>query len=81
MFGLRLPGSPDLPPLPINWRQVEDEAESACSQVVAVERLLHGMLISVHQNILRLIRVSLKREKIPPVFLWLPPRSFIPHVF
>jgi hypothetical protein len=29
--GLYLPGSPSAPPPPINWRRVEDEAESACS--------------------------------------------------
>jgi hypothetical protein len=29
--GLYLPDSPGAPPPPINWRRVEDEAESACS--------------------------------------------------
>jgi hypothetical protein len=58
-----------------------DEAEFVCWQVTATERLLHAALASVHQNNLRSIRVSLKREKILPAFLWLPPRSFIPHVF
>jgi hypothetical protein len=40
---------------------VEDEAEFVCLQVITAERLLHEMLASVHQNILRLIRVSVKR--------------------
>jgi hypothetical protein len=46
----------------INWRSVGDEAESVCLQVAAMERLLHEMLASVHQNILHPIWVSLKRE-------------------
>jgi hypothetical protein len=58
-------GSPDPPPLPINWRWVEDEAESTCSQVTAAERLLHKTLASIHRNILHPIRVSLKRETKP----------------
>jgi hypothetical protein len=58
-----------------------DEVESACSQVTASKRLLHTSLASVHQNTLRSIWVNLKREKTMPAFLWLPPRSFIPHVF
>jgi hypothetical protein len=43
-------------------RDVGDEVESMCSQVIVVERLLHETLASVHQNIMRPIRVSLKRE-------------------
>jgi hypothetical protein len=63
--GLYLPGSPDAPPPPINWRQVEDEAESACSQVTIVKRLLYETLASVHRNTLHPVRVSLKRETKP----------------
>jgi hypothetical protein len=48
MSRLRLPGSPDFLPLPINWRLVGDEVESACSQVTIAERLLHEMLTSIH---------------------------------
>jgi hypothetical protein len=48
-------GSPGFLLLPINWRWVGDEAESACSWVTIAERLLHDMLVSVNQNILRLI--------------------------
>jgi hypothetical protein len=39
------------------------EAKSACSWVAATDRLLHDMLASIDQNILRPIRVSLKREE------------------
>jgi hypothetical protein len=52
-----------------------------CSQVATTERLLHETLAPIHQNILRPIQVSLRREKILPSFLWLPPNSFIPPVF
>jgi hypothetical protein len=41
---------------------VEDNMEFACSQVAIVERLLHETLASVGRNILRPIRVSLKKE-------------------
>jgi hypothetical protein len=64
VFGLYLSGSPSFPPPPINWRLVGDEAECACSQVAAAERLLYETLASVHQNILHLIRVSLKRKNL-----------------
>jgi hypothetical protein len=47
---------------PIDWRQVGDNAEFACSRVTAVERLLHEMLASVDRNIIRPIRVSLKNR-------------------
>jgi hypothetical protein len=60
---LHLSGSLGFPPLPMNKRQVGDEAESACSQVTIAERLLYEMLASVNRNILRLIRVGLKKEK------------------
>jgi hypothetical protein len=60
---LYLPGPHSFLPPPINWRRVGDETEFACSQDVTVERLLHKSLASVHQNILCLIRGSLKREK------------------
>jgi hypothetical protein len=40
---------------------VEDNAAFACSQVIDAERLLLETLASVGQNILRLIRVSLKK--------------------
>jgi hypothetical protein len=44
-----------------------------------MERFLHKMLASVGQNIMRPIRVSLKKErKILPVCLWLPPCSLNP---
>jgi hypothetical protein len=67
--GLYLPSSFSSSHPPINWSQVGDETESACSLVATAERLLHEMLASVHQNILHLIRVSLTREKILPTFL------------
>jgi hypothetical protein len=51
---------------PINGRQVGDELESMCLQVTTMEMLLHATLASVHQNILCLIQVTLKREKILP---------------
>jgi hypothetical protein len=57
---LLLLGSPGFPPSPIDWRQVEDNAEFTCSQVTAAERLLQETLFSVGQNKLRPIRVSLK---------------------
>jgi hypothetical protein len=62
--GLYLPGFPCSPPLPIDWRQVEGEAESVCLQVTVVERLMQKTLASVHRNILRLVRVSLDMETI-----------------
>jgi hypothetical protein len=43
---------------------VGDEAESVCSWVAAAERLLYETLASVHQNILRPIRVSVKRKNL-----------------
>jgi hypothetical protein len=61
--GLYLPRFPSFPPPPSNWWRVGDEAESTCSWVATIERWLHDMLASVNQNILRLIRVSLKREE------------------
>jgi hypothetical protein len=42
-----------------------------------VERLLHETLASIGRNILRSIRVSLKKERNLPVCLWLPPFSLI----
>jgi hypothetical protein len=62
LSGLDLPGSPGFLHVPIDWRQVGDEAESVCSQVTAMERLLHEMLASIDRNILHPIRVGLKRE-------------------
>jgi hypothetical protein len=59
---LLLPGSLGSPPPPINWRQVEDNAEFTCSQVTVAERLLEETLASVGQNILHSIRISLKKE-------------------
>jgi hypothetical protein len=44
---LYLPGSPIFMSPPINWRRVGDEAGSACSWVIAAERLLHDMLASI----------------------------------
>jgi hypothetical protein len=41
---------------------VEDEAESVCSQVATMERLLHETLASVQWNILHLVRVSQRKE-------------------
>jgi hypothetical protein len=38
--GLPLRGSSGSPPPTIDWRQVEDNTEFACSQVTVVERLL-----------------------------------------
>jgi hypothetical protein len=45
---LYLPVFPGSLPLPIDWRWVEGEVESACSQVTRAERLLHETLASVH---------------------------------
>jgi hypothetical protein len=42
---------------------VEDNAEQACSQVVAVDRLLWGALAMVNQDILHPIWVSLDKNK------------------
>jgi hypothetical protein len=70
---LLLPGFPCLPPSPIDWRLVEDNAELACSHVADMERLLHDTLASVDCNILRPLRVSLKkREESLPICLGLP---------
>jgi hypothetical protein len=43
--GLYLPGSPGFLAPPINSRWVGDKAESVCSRVAAVERLLHKTLV------------------------------------
>jgi hypothetical protein len=51
------------PPLPIAWRWMEDDTELACSQLANAGRLLHDTLASFGWNILRLIWVSLKKEK------------------
>jgi hypothetical protein len=61
--GLLLLGSLDFPPLHIDWRWVEDTLEFACSQVATAGRLLHEMLASVGCDILRLIHVSLRKER------------------
>jgi hypothetical protein len=45
---LYLSGSLGFTPPPINWRWVGDEAESMCSWVTTVERLLHETLVSVN---------------------------------
>jgi hypothetical protein len=80
---LLLLGSTGSLPPPIDWRRVEDNMEFACSQVTDAERLLHETLASVGRNILRLILVSLKKERkvclcasgflrvplLPPVFV------------
>jgi hypothetical protein len=60
---LPLMGSPGSPPPPIDWSQVEDNMEFACSQVTVVERLLRETLASVSQNILNPIWVSFKKEE------------------
>jgi hypothetical protein len=60
---LLLPGSLSFPPLPIDWRRVEDNVEFACSHVAIVEWLLHEMLALVGRNILNPIRVSLTTER------------------
>jgi hypothetical protein len=60
---LLLPGYPDFPALPINWWWVEVNAEFVCSLVTTVERLLPETLTSVSRNILRPIRISLKKER------------------
>jgi hypothetical protein len=41
---------------------VGDDAEFACSEVTTAERLLHAILAPADQNMLRPIRVSLKKE-------------------
>jgi hypothetical protein len=57
---------------------VGDKAESMCSQVTATERLLHETLTSINSNILRLIRVALKREEKLPARLRLLSCILIP---
>jgi hypothetical protein len=47
--------------LSYRWRWVGDEVKSACSQVAAAEQLLNQTLASIGWNILRPIRVSLKK--------------------
>jgi hypothetical protein len=42
---------------------VEDNTEFACSQVTTMEVLLPKMLASVSWNMMRLIQVSLKKDK------------------
>jgi hypothetical protein len=60
--------SPGFAAPPINWRWVENEGESTCSQVATMERLLHKALASVRHDILHLVWVSLrKKAKIQPV--------------
>jgi hypothetical protein len=59
---LLLPGYPGSPFLPFNWGQVEDIATQACSQVVAVERLLWEILATVGRDILHPIWVNLKKR-------------------
>jgi hypothetical protein len=80
--GLLLSGSTIFPPSAIDWRQVEDDVAFTCSQVTDVERLLHETLASVGRDILRLIRVSLKKVRkaclCPSNFLRVP---LLPHVF
>jgi hypothetical protein len=49
--------------LAIDWRQVEDNAGFTCLEVDEVERLLHEMLALVSRDILRLIQVSLEKER------------------
>jgi hypothetical protein len=44
---LYLSASPGFPPLPIDWRQVGEEAESACLWTASAERLLHDTLVLV----------------------------------
>jgi hypothetical protein len=61
--GLLPPGSPNFPSLPINWRQVEDNAAFTCLYLTDAERMLHETLASVGWNILRPIWVSLKKER------------------
>jgi hypothetical protein len=60
---LLLLGTPDSSSPSIEWRQVEDNVEYACSQVTVVKRLLREALASVGQNILHLIQVSLKKKE------------------
>jgi hypothetical protein len=57
-----LPCSPSSVSSPINWRWVENDVKSACSQDDTAERLLHEALASVHRNILHPVRVSLGKE-------------------
>jgi hypothetical protein len=59
--GSCLPGSFGSVSLPVNCRQVENEAEFVCSQVATAERLLHDALASFGCNILRPVWVSLRK--------------------
>jgi hypothetical protein len=42
----------------VNWRQVENSVEQACSRVVAVDKLLWEAMVMVDWDILHLIWVS-----------------------
>jgi hypothetical protein len=61
--GAYLIGSSDTVSPPVNWRQVESEAELARSQVTTMERLLHQTLALVHHNILHPFQVNLGKTK------------------
>jgi hypothetical protein len=67
-------GSPGSPPTPIDWRWVGDKAESMCSKVTTMGRLLLETQASVNRNILGLIWVHLKREE---KTVSAPPASFM----
>jgi hypothetical protein len=54
------------PSLSVNWGQVEDSVEQACSQVVAMKRLLRETLAMVSRDILHPIWVSLKEKESLP---------------
>jgi hypothetical protein len=59
---LLLLGYPDSLFSPVNWGQVENNTEQACSQVKATKRMLLETLATVGQDILHAIQVSLKKS-------------------
>jgi hypothetical protein len=78
---LGLPGYPRAPLWPATWRQVAGGAESMCSWVVIVHRLLKEMLAMVDQDVLQPVSVSPMMERrgfytsLSPILPW-PPNAF-----
>jgi hypothetical protein len=60
--GTGSPGSLGSLPPPVNWGQVEDSAQQACSHVAAADRVLWEVLAMIGRDILHLIQVSLEEN-------------------